>query len=193
MATVPWNRPPRTRSPFWNWQMPVDIPVARGCELPLVQPSLLAPETHGDTGLGYAKLPAPRARPIRQHASRFSHREDFERRRGKSLSGNRSADERRVWQSGRSRALWRRSRRSSLWAALSVMKAIRPPWRSSTPMWTLMPPTLSIMLGFPPPCAAGCDISMYFDSGRCETIAENRLTDHEICRRRHALLHGIPR
>jgi len=47
------------------------IPVARGCELPLVQASLLAPETHGDTGLGYAKLPDPRARPIRQHGIDF--------------------------------------------------------------------------------------------------------------------------
>src|SRR5215216_5659797 len=47
------------------------IPVARGCELPLVQPSLLAPETHGDTGLGYAKLPEPRARPIGQHGIDF--------------------------------------------------------------------------------------------------------------------------
>jgi purine nucleosidase len=48
-----------------------NIPVARGCELPLVQPSLLAPETHGDTGLGYAKLPAPRAGPIPQHGVDF--------------------------------------------------------------------------------------------------------------------------
>jgi purine nucleosidase len=47
------------------------IPVARGCELPLVQPSLLAPETHGNTGLGYAELPEPRAQPIRQHAVDF--------------------------------------------------------------------------------------------------------------------------
>jgi purine nucleosidase len=47
------------------------IPVARGCELPLVQPSLLAPETHGDTGLGYAELPAPRAKPIGQHGIDF--------------------------------------------------------------------------------------------------------------------------
>jgi purine nucleosidase len=47
------------------------IPVARGCELPLVQPSLLAPETHGDTGLGYASLPAPRAQSITQHAVDF--------------------------------------------------------------------------------------------------------------------------
>ena len=47
------------------------IPVAKGCELPLVQPSLLAPETHGETGLGYAELPAPRARPISQHAVDF--------------------------------------------------------------------------------------------------------------------------
>ena len=48
-----------------------DVPVARGCELPLVQPSLLAPETHGDTGLGYAKLSAPRAKPISQHGVDF--------------------------------------------------------------------------------------------------------------------------
>jgi purine nucleosidase len=47
------------------------IPVAKGCELPLVQPSLLAPETHGETGLGYAKLPAPRIRPIVQHGIDF--------------------------------------------------------------------------------------------------------------------------
>src|SRR5512145_1711599 len=47
------------------------IPVARGCELPLVQPSLLAPETHGNTGLGYAKLPEPRTKPIIQHGSDF--------------------------------------------------------------------------------------------------------------------------
>jgi len=47
------------------------IPVARGCELPLVQPSLLAPETHGDTGLGYANLPEPQGKPIRQHGSDF--------------------------------------------------------------------------------------------------------------------------
>ena len=47
------------------------IPVAKGCDLPLVQPSLLAPETHGDTGLGYARLPAPRAKPIPQHGIDF--------------------------------------------------------------------------------------------------------------------------
>jgi len=47
------------------------IPVAKGCELPLVQPSLLAPETHGETGLGYAKLPRPRTRPVTQHSVDF--------------------------------------------------------------------------------------------------------------------------
>lgn len=47
------------------------IPVAKGCEFPLVQPSLLAPETHGDTGLGYAELPPPRLKPIAQHAIDF--------------------------------------------------------------------------------------------------------------------------
>lgn len=47
------------------------IPVAKGCELPLVQASLLAPETHGDTGLGYAQLPEPGSRPIVQHGCDF--------------------------------------------------------------------------------------------------------------------------
>src|SRR5918994_5175240 len=47
------------------------IPVAKGCELPLVQPSLLAPETHGDSGLGYAQLPEPRIQPIAQHGCDF--------------------------------------------------------------------------------------------------------------------------
>src|ERR671923_2273520 len=42
------------------------IPVAKGCEFPLVQPSLLAPETHGVTGLGYAKLPASQIKSIAQ-------------------------------------------------------------------------------------------------------------------------------
>jgi len=47
------------------------IPVAKGCDLPLVQPSLLAPETHGNSGLGYAKLPEPRTRPTVQHGCDF--------------------------------------------------------------------------------------------------------------------------
>jgi purine nucleosidase len=47
------------------------IPVAKGCHLPLVQPSLLALETHGNTGLGYAKLPEPQSSPIRQHGCDF--------------------------------------------------------------------------------------------------------------------------
>lgn len=47
------------------------IAVAKGCESPLVQPPLLAPETHGDKGLGYAQLPEPRAKPTVQHGSDF--------------------------------------------------------------------------------------------------------------------------
>src|SRR6266511_793835 len=47
------------------------IPVAKGCDLPLVQPSLLAPETHGDTGLGYAKLPEPQTKSVSQHGIDF--------------------------------------------------------------------------------------------------------------------------
>jgi purine nucleosidase len=47
------------------------IPVYRGCELPLVQPSLLAPETHGEQGIGYAKLSAPLSQPKIQKGSDF--------------------------------------------------------------------------------------------------------------------------
>jgi purine nucleosidase len=48
-----------------------DIPVATGCKLPLVQPSLLAPETHGSSGIGCARLPEPKIKPINQHAVDF--------------------------------------------------------------------------------------------------------------------------
>jgi purine nucleosidase len=47
------------------------IPVYRGCDLPLVQPSLLAPETHGDQGIGYAKLSAPQSRHQVQRGSDY--------------------------------------------------------------------------------------------------------------------------
>jgi purine nucleosidase len=47
------------------------IPVSRGFALPLVQPSLLAPETHGNAGIGYATLPAITAQPVSQHSVDF--------------------------------------------------------------------------------------------------------------------------
>ena len=47
------------------------IPVTKGFALPLVQPSLLAAETHGNSGLGYAKLPVPQVKPQVQHGSDF--------------------------------------------------------------------------------------------------------------------------
>lgn len=47
------------------------VPVYQGCELPLVQSSLLAPETHGNAGLGYAKLSAPGSRPQIKHGSDY--------------------------------------------------------------------------------------------------------------------------
>ena len=48
-----------------------NIPVAKGFHLPLVQPSLLAWETHGNTGLGYAKLPVPQSKAQAQHGVDF--------------------------------------------------------------------------------------------------------------------------
>ena len=47
------------------------IPVYKGCDLPLVQPSLLAPETHGDEGIGYAKLSAPQSKYQVERGSDF--------------------------------------------------------------------------------------------------------------------------
>jgi purine nucleosidase len=44
------------------------VPVAAGLDRPLIQPILTAPETHGNTGLGYAQLPPPRQQPATQHA-----------------------------------------------------------------------------------------------------------------------------
>lgn len=45
-----------------------DIPVHAGCPFPLMRPPFTAPETHGDAGLGYARLPEPHTRPSREHA-----------------------------------------------------------------------------------------------------------------------------
>jgi purine nucleosidase len=47
------------------------VPVYRGCDLPLVKESLLSPETHGNTGLGYAQLPDPQTRHKPKHGSDF--------------------------------------------------------------------------------------------------------------------------
>lgn len=44
------------------------VPVAAGVAVPLIQPLLIAAETHGNTGLGYAKLPPPQHGPTDQHA-----------------------------------------------------------------------------------------------------------------------------
>jgi purine nucleosidase len=44
-----------------------DIPVAAGAAGPLLRPVLTAPETHGASGLGYARLPATTAQPVAEH------------------------------------------------------------------------------------------------------------------------------
>ena len=44
------------------------IPVARGSQLPLVQPLRASAAVHGESGIGNSKLPAPQARPVPQHA-----------------------------------------------------------------------------------------------------------------------------
>lgn len=47
------------------------VPVYKGCDLPLVKESLLSPETHGNSGLGYAQVPDPQTKPRAAHGSDF--------------------------------------------------------------------------------------------------------------------------
>jgi len=47
------------------------IPVYKGCDVPLVKEPLISPETHGNTGLGYAQLPEPTAQPQAGHGSDY--------------------------------------------------------------------------------------------------------------------------
>jgi purine nucleosidase len=45
-----------------------DLPVCPGVALPLIRPPFTAPETHGDRGLGYARLPDSQVGPSDEHA-----------------------------------------------------------------------------------------------------------------------------
>ena len=45
-----------------------DIPVARGCDRPLVGTPALAADVHGDNGMGNVILPEPQLRPVEEHA-----------------------------------------------------------------------------------------------------------------------------
>ena len=47
------------------------IPVAQGCSLPIVGPLLTSEHVHGKSGLGNAKLPEPKIKPVSQHAIDF--------------------------------------------------------------------------------------------------------------------------
>lgn len=44
------------------------LPVCNGVPVPLLRPLFTAPETHGDTGLGYARLAEPAQPPAAEHA-----------------------------------------------------------------------------------------------------------------------------
>lgn len=44
------------------------LPVAAGCDRPLLRPAVTALETHGGRGLGYARLPPGPAAPVAEHA-----------------------------------------------------------------------------------------------------------------------------
>ena len=46
-----------------------DVPVAAGSPEPLMRPHSDARDVHGETGLGHARLPPPRARPLDAHAT----------------------------------------------------------------------------------------------------------------------------
>jgi purine nucleosidase len=46
-----------------------DVPVAAGSPAPLMRPHSDARDVHGESGLGHARLPPPRARPLDAHAT----------------------------------------------------------------------------------------------------------------------------
>lgn len=46
-----------------------DVEVALGREVPLVRPLMIAPETHGPRGIGYAELPEPTTRVSSRHSA----------------------------------------------------------------------------------------------------------------------------
>jgi purine nucleosidase len=46
----------------------IDVPVAAGCDRPLVRPRIVAPDIHGDSGMDGPVLPAPRRAVDRRHA-----------------------------------------------------------------------------------------------------------------------------
>ncbi|QJW35906.1 nucleoside hydrolase [Cellulosimicrobium protaetiae] len=46
----------------------MDVPVAAGCDRPLVRPRIVAPDIHGDSGMDGPVLPAPRRAVDRRHA-----------------------------------------------------------------------------------------------------------------------------
>lgn len=48
-----------------------DIPVARGCDRPLVRKPVIADYVHGRNGLGEVSLPEPREQPVGMHAVDF--------------------------------------------------------------------------------------------------------------------------
>lgn len=47
------------------------IPVYKGTDIPLIQPLLIASDTHGSSGLGYAHLSTPQYSPQNMHAVEF--------------------------------------------------------------------------------------------------------------------------
>src|SRR5215216_7729700 len=47
------------------------IPVAKGSELPLVQPLRASEYVHGESGIGNSQLPEPKSKPVTQHAVDF--------------------------------------------------------------------------------------------------------------------------
>jgi len=46
----------------------IDVPVAAGCDRPLVRPRIVAPDIHGESGMDGPVLPAPRRAVDRRHA-----------------------------------------------------------------------------------------------------------------------------
>jgi purine nucleosidase len=147
------------------------IPVVKGCELPLVQPSLLAPETHGDTGMGYAQLPEARAQPKVQHGI------DFLIEQILSSPGEITL--------------------VAIGPLTNISLAIRQEPRivEAVKELIIMGGALHCLScrDADGPCPTRCDLSVHFDSERCGTAAKGRFPNYTMHRGCNPLLHGVPR
>jgi inosine-uridine nucleoside N-ribohydrolase len=163
------------------------IPVVKGCKVPLVQPSLLAPETHGGTGLGYAKLPEPRTRPMVQHGIDFLIEKIMAAPGEITLLAIGPLTNVAL-------AIRQEPRLVTAVKELIIMGgAIRYEGNTTAlgEFNTYVDPHAAHIVYHA--CPAGCDLSMYSHSGRYPENTPDRFADYKFRGRCDTILHGISR